>query len=333
MMKNPLSFGVIGLGNWGQLYLHQLARLPSVEVHWVCDIDRTLAQASAQRTGALHWTTEWEELMDDAELDAVCVVTPEYAHLAPVKGALSAGKHVLVEKPIASNADEAVEMVALAAKASSFIMPGHVMRFDNRYGLIRKRIKNGDFGRVVSLKAQRHIRQNLTRARGAHHPAYRFAIHDIDIALWLIGSPVKKVMGYQKAVQHPDIVDYVLAILEHENGALTTIEASSLMPVENLLVIYDLTVIGPKEIYSLPLFGGLPNLMSLDAGHTTPDTALFPAVSELVSGPLGAEICYFANCVARNIAPDYVTMQEALEGLEVAWAIVESCKQGKPITL
>jgi predicted dehydrogenase len=332
-MKSPLRFGVVGLGNWGQLYLNYLAALPSVEIRWVCDLDRTLAEASAQRTGAPHWTTDWEELIADPKLDAMCIVTPEDAHLAPVRGALAAGKHVLIEKPIAPNADEAEEMVALATKANSFVMPGHIMRFDSRYGLIRDRIRNGEFGRVVSLKAQRHIRQNLTRARGGHHPAYRFAIHDIDIALWLVGSPVKRVSGYQQAVQYPDTIDYTMAVLEHENGVLTTIEASSLMPAENLLAIYDLTVIGLKEIYSLPMLGGFPNLMSLGAGHTTPDTGLLPTSSKLVSGPLGAEICYFANCVARNVAPDYVTMQEALEGLRVAWAIIESCDQGRPIAL
>ncbi len=330
-MNTPIRFGVIGLGNWGQLYLHHLGGLPSVEVRWVCDLDESLAEATAQRIGVPHWTTEWTELMADPELDAVCVVTPEAAHLAPVKAALAAGKHVLVEKPIASTRDEAEEMVAIAAEASSFIMPGHVMRFDPRYSLLHKRIRDGEFGRVASVKAQRHIRQNLTRARGAHHPAYRFAIHDIDVALWLTGSPIRQVTGYQQAVQYPDTVDYTLAILEHENGALTTIEASSLMPIENLLAIYDLTVIGEKEIYSLPLFGGLPDLLSLDEGHTTPDILLYPAEAGLVSGCLGAEICYFANCVAKNVSPSYVTMQEALEGLQVAWAIVESCNEGKPI--
>jgi len=332
-MTTPIRFGVIGLGNWGQLYLHHLGGLPSVEVRWVCDLDSALAETTAQRIGAPHWTAEWTELMADPDLDAVCVVTPEAAHLAPVKAALAAGKHVLVEKPIASTRDEAEEMVAIAAEASSFIMPGHVMRFDTRYSLLYKRIRDGEFGRVVSVKAQRHIRQNLTKARGAHHPAYRFAIHDIDVALWLTGSPIRQVMGYQQAVQYPDTVDYALAVLEHENGALTTIEASSLMPIENLLVIYDLTVIGEKEMYNLPLFGALPDLLSLDEGHTTPDTLLYPAGSGLVSGSLGAEICYFANCVAKKMPPTYVTMREALEGLKVAWAVVESCKEGKPISL
>ncbi len=105
------------------------------------------------------------------------------------------------------------------------------------------------------------------------------------------------------------------------------------MPIKSLLVIYDLTVIGDKEMYSLPLFGGLPDLLSLDEGHTTPDNLLYPAGPSLVSGCLGTEICYFANCVAKNVPPNYVTMQEALEGLKVAWAVVESCNEGKPIVL
>lgn len=332
-MTKPVRFGIIGLGNWGQLHLHYLGGLPSVEVRWVCDLDGALAESTAQRIGVPHWTTEWEELMVDSELDAVCVVTPEAAHLGPVRAALEAGKHVLIEKPIASTRDEAEEMVAIAAEASSFIMPGHVMRFDTRYSLLYERIRDGEFGRITSVKAQRHIRQNLTRARGAHHPAYRFAIHDIDVALWLTGSPIRQVTGYQQAVRYPDTVDYALAVLEHENGALTTIEASSLMPIENLLVIYDLTVIGEKEMYSLPLFGGLPDLLSLDKGHTTPDSLLYPAEPSLVSGCLGTEICYFANCVTKNVPPSYVTMQEALDGLKVAWAVVESCNEGKPIRL
>lgn len=332
-MKTPIGFGVIGLGYWGQKHLQHLGALPYVEVRWVCDLDTSLAQATAQKAGAPHWATEWEEMMADPELDAVCVVTPEHAHLAPVKAALAAGKHVLVEKPIASTADEAEEMAAAAAEAKSFIMPGHTMRFDPRFAVLRERIKEGRFGRIVSVKAQRHIRRNLARARGGHHMAYRLAIHDIDLALWLTGAPVTRVVGYQRAVQYPDTVDYTLAVLEHENGALTTIEASSLMPIENQLAIYDLTVIGDRELYNLPLLSGQPDLMSLQEGHITLDALLLPVAPGLVSGSLGAELCYFVNCLARNVPPNYVTLQDALEVLRIAWAIMQSCEQGKAIVL
>ena len=76
-----------------------------------------------------------------------------------------------------------------------------------------------------------------------------------------------------------------------------------------------------------------PGELGTDEGHTTPDNLLYPAEPSLVSGCLGTEICYFANCVAKNVPPSYVTMQEALEGLKVAWAVVESCNEGKPILL
>jgi predicted dehydrogenase len=332
-MKLPIRFGVIGLGNWGQQHLRQLEALPSVEVRWVCDADATLAKATAEGSGIPHWTTEWEAMMADPELDAVCVVTPEHAHLEPVKVALATGKHVLVEKPIASTPAEAEAMATAAAKADSFIMPGHVMRFDPRFAFLHQRIQEGKLGRIVSVKTQRHIRQNLTQARARHHIAYRLAIHDIDLALWLTGSPVVRVTGYHRAVQYPTIVDFSLAILEHENGALSTIEVSSLMPLDKLLVIYDLTVIGEKEIYSLPLMKDLPDLMSLEEGYTTPDVLLLSAAPGLVSGSLGAEIAYFANCLARNMPPEYVTMQDALQGLRVAWATVQACESGQPVEL
>jgi UDP-N-acetylglucosamine 3-dehydrogenase len=332
-MKTAIRFGLIGLGNWGQQHLHQLAGLPCVEVRWICDADGVLAEATAQRSGIPHWTTEWEEIMADPQVDAVCVVTPEHAHLAPVKAALAAGKHVLVEKPIAPTAEEAEEMIAAASTATSFIMPGHVMRFDPRFSFLHRRIRAGKLGRVVSIKTQRHIRQNLTRARARHHIAYRLAVHDIDLALWFAGSPVVRVRGYHRAVQYPDIVDFSLAVLEHANGALSSIEVSSLMPSEEMLVIYDLTVIGEKETYSLPLLKDLPDLMSLQEGHVTPDVLLLPASPGLVSGSLGTEIAYFVNCIAKDVPPDHVTLHEALDALRVAWAIAQSCEEGRPVEL
>jgi UDP-N-acetylglucosamine 3-dehydrogenase len=332
-MKGPIRFGIVGLGFWGKKILQCLMAIPSVDVCWACDIDARLAEETAQHIGVPHWTADYAEMMGDPELDAVCIATPENAHLAPVKAALTAGKHVFVEKPIAETVSDAEKMIVAASEAQSFIMPGHIMRFDPRYALLRERIARGAFGRVVSINARRHVYYQLGKKRGSPNLAYRLAIHDIDLALWYTQSPVRRATGHLRRIQDPDIVDYVIATLEHENGALSTLEAAALMPTVDPPITFGITVIGHKEMYSLPIFHGIPSLMSLGGGHIPPDPFLWSAVQDMVSGALGSELTYFVNCLIRDIEPARVTLREALEALRVAWAIIESGERGEPVEL
>ena len=116
-MSDPVRIGVVGLGYWGPNLARNFSQLPEAELVWCCDAD----EARRERVGAqfpkAHMTARYDDLLEDGGLDAVVVATPVPTHHALAKAALSAGKHVFVEKPLAASVAEATELVRLGRES------------------------------------------------------------------------------------------------------------------------------------------------------------------------------------------------------------------------
>ncbi|MEM4404684.1 MAG: Gfo/Idh/MocA family oxidoreductase, partial [Nitrososphaerota archaeon] len=126
-------FAVIGLGWFGEKHVHVLSELPNVEVVAVCSRTESRAREVANKYGAKRWYTDWNKVVKDPEVEAVSVVTHVPEHKEPTILAAEAGKHVLVEKPIAGNLKDADEMIASTEKNKVHFMVGHILRFESRY--------------------------------------------------------------------------------------------------------------------------------------------------------------------------------------------------------
>ncbi|MEM4373466.1 MAG: Gfo/Idh/MocA family oxidoreductase, partial [Nitrososphaerota archaeon] len=178
---NSVRFGVVGLGWFGEKHLHVLSQLPNVSVKAVCSRTRQRAEELARAYGVPRVYTDWEKIAADPELDAVSVVTHVTDHHKPVVAAAEHGKHVLVEKPIASTLREADEMISAAKRGGVHFMVGHILRFENRYVLAKMAIKEGRIGRVLSIYARRNIPGVFARPHLRYGtPISLDAIHDTD---------------------------------------------------------------------------------------------------------------------------------------------------------
>src|SRR5581483_6237083 len=151
-----LKVGVIGAGLWGTAHILGYRALPYVELTAVADSSPGRARTAAQKHGIPQWFENYEDLCALAELDAVSVVTPEAEHLGPVRAAAEAGKHILVEKPIASDVSDAKAMIDAASRAGVILMPGHILRFETRYALVKQRLECGLLGGIVTIQARRN---------------------------------------------------------------------------------------------------------------------------------------------------------------------------------
>ena len=105
-----VGMGVIGAGVWGNIHCTTYSALPNVTLVAVCDLVPEKAKAMAEKYGAKRWYTDYTQMLADPEIDAVGVVTPDFAHKQPVLDAAAAGKHVIVEKPMATTLQDAIEM-------------------------------------------------------------------------------------------------------------------------------------------------------------------------------------------------------------------------------
>ena len=139
-------------------------------------------------------------MLDNADLDAVFIVTPEPFHAEQALAALSRGIATFVEKPLAMTSAEGERVAAAAAAAGVPLQVGLVLRFDTQHALLKSEIARGALGQVVSLRAKRNVSKAWFPDYGDRaHTVHETAIHDIDLLLWYAGSPITQGAGGREA--------------------------------------------------------------------------------------------------------------------------------------
>lgn len=323
---DSVRVGLIGVGAFGESHLIAYRSLPYVDVAAICDVNSSRVQDMARRYGVASWYSDFGQMLREVELDAVSVTTPEDAHLAPVLAALQAGKHVLVEKPIATRLDEADKMLAAARSADRYLMPGHILRFETHYALVKDQLAAGELGKLVSISARRNRPKSLAKTYLRTHGILEASIHDIDIILWYACDRVKSVHALERNLSGYSNADATWAWLEFEGGAVATVENMWLNPDGAGVGINDsMQVTGTRGIAHIDLVDqGLS--FWRDSGYAQADVSYEPRIRGQMFGALKEEISYFARCVLESRAPTVVRPEEGVEALRVALAIIESAK-------
>lgn len=214
-MTNPIKVGVAGVGYLGRFHALIYSRHPGVELVGVADSDADTAAKVAEEAGCQAFT-DAAELVD--KVDAVSIVVPTTAHLAISRLFLEAGKHVLLEKPIATTVEEGAEIVRLAEQAGAILQIGHLERFNAGVMALAERIKSPRF-----IEAHR-MSPFVARATDVDVIS-DLMIHDIDIILSLIDSEITHISAAGAAVL-TDHLDIANARLEFANGAVANVIAS-----------------------------------------------------------------------------------------------------------
>jgi hypothetical protein len=213
--NDAVRVAVIGVGYLGRFHAQKYARLPEANLVSIVDIDPRRAREVAEEVGTKA-SSDYRELI--GKVDAVSIVTPTPQHFAVAKEFLEAGVNVLVEKPMTGTLEEADELVRIASKNSSILQVGHLERFNSAFTAIRPRLHNPMFVEAHRLA--------LFNERGLEVDVILdLMIHDIDIALHIIDSPIQSIhaSGISVLSHLPDIAS---ARLEFENGAVANLTAS-----------------------------------------------------------------------------------------------------------
>jgi DUF1009 family protein/predicted dehydrogenase len=206
---------VIGVGYLGRFHAQKYARLPDANLVALIDVDSQRGRQVAEevKTEAL---TDYRELI--GKVDAVSIVTPTPQHFAIARELLSAGIHVLLEKPMTKNLEEADELIATAKKSGAILQVGHLERFNSAFTAIRPRLRDPMF-----IEAHR---LGLFNERGLEVDVILdLMIHDIDIVLNIVNAPLKDVhaSGVSALSSLPDIAS---VRMEFTNGAVANLTAS-----------------------------------------------------------------------------------------------------------
>lgn len=331
-MQN-VRIGLVGCGLFGESHLQTFRSVPQAQVTALFDIDGGRASKLGADFGIPRVCSSLEEICSLADLDAIDVVTTEQAHLEPVLGALSRGKHVFVEKPLATDLGHCAAMIEAARAAGRILMVGHTLRFETRCAMLKDSLAAGRLGQVVSMHARRNRQKSLLPRYGRTHPALENSIHDVDLMLWYTGRPVSRVRGYGRNATGGLNHDTFWGVLEFEGGAIGVVETIWLLPPQAGISVDDsFQLVGTAGVANLQLHPGPLSLM-LETGYEIPDISYGPVACGAARGAMREELAYFVECVQTGREPERITALEGARAVRVVLALIESAETGRDVQI
>lgn len=217
---------LVGCGYIGEQHLRDIAGKKEFSIVATVDTDAALAESFAKRFRAPEHGTDYRAFLDDPRVDIVIVATYTATHYEITKDCMDHGKHVICEKPISANMDDAAEFVRMARASSCKVTVSYVLRYNASYRKIRELIQEGEIGEL------RLIRMQQSHQTGGNHPWSRFkklmedctplvdcGVHYADLAQWLTGSPVTEVSGISAKLDgDAPVNNYQLMTMKLANG-------------------------------------------------------------------------------------------------------------------
>ena len=240
-MARGIGVAVAGCGEWGRNHVRALAAMPGARLLHVVDPREDRREvARGLASGAAVSDTLGPALADD-EVEAVVVCAPSPHHAPLAREALAAGKHVLVEKPLAPTVAEAEDLVARANRAKRTLMVGHLLLYHPAVAHLKALVQRGALGRVHYLYAQR---TNLGRIRRDEGALLSLGPHDVSVMAHLVGAWPEAVSAQGAAYVQPEREDVVFLTLRFPRGVLGHVHLSWLDPHK----VRRLTLVGDKTM-------------------------------------------------------------------------------------
>ncbi len=237
--SSPVRIGIIGLGYWGPNLARALASTPGCELAYACDLDEGNRARIEGRYPGTVLTDRFDDLLEDDTLDAIVVATGAPSHHAIGMRVLEAGKHALIEKPLALTVADARELVETADAKGRVLMVGHLLRFHPVFQQLQSTTESGALGRMLYLYTNR---LNFGKVRADENALWSLAPHDISLALALAGERPEEVSARGEAFLREGVEDVVFGYLHFPSGLVAHLHVSWLDPHKSR----KLTVVGSE---------------------------------------------------------------------------------------
>ena len=319
---SKIRIALIGLGAMGRNHLRVLSDLEGAELVAVCDADAKTVKAAAQKHSVAAYTS-WDEMLDREKLDAAVVAVPTRFHLQAGLACLRRGLHVFIEKPIAANLEEGVELVDLAGRSRLVLAVGHVERFNPAVRELRRRVAAGEIGRLFQVQARR-LGPFPARIRDVG-VVIDLATHDLDVMSTLVNSEVQRLYAETEQRIHTDHEDILNALLKFESGVLGVLQVNWLTPTK----IRELTVLGERGLFVCNyLTQELRHFKNADKSSEVVIEGEAVTLPVAQSEPLRLELASFVGAV-RGEHPVEVDGEAGLRALQLALALVRSASESR----
>jgi len=314
-----IGVGVIGAGYWGPKHIRNFSELPGARATMVSDLDeRRILAIQAQHPG-IRTTTNYHDLLSSPDVDAVVIATPVSTHARLAHEAILAGKHVLVEKPLAASSGEAEELLRLSEEHNRVLMVGHTFLYNPAVHALRKLVQDGSLGEIYYVHTQR---LNLGLFQRDINVIWDLAPHDISILMYVLGADPIAVGASGSAHVQSRIEDVAFLQLAFPNNVSAAVHVSWLDPNK----VRRITVVGSKKMAVYDDVETLEKIRVYDKGVEAPPKTesfgefqlsyrygdiLIPHVS--ATEPLRLECQHFLDCIQQGQRP----LTDARQGLAV----------------
>jgi predicted dehydrogenase len=344
---SEIAVGLVGVGYWGEKLARNIDDAEGARLAALCDVDPDrLAQVGERYREAVRYV-ELNELLADDEIGAVVLASPASLHASHARAALAAGKHVLVEKPLALTLDDCDDLIELSKRNEMILMVGHTFIYSEPVRALRRMIEAEELGRVLYAYAQR---LNLGVIREDLNSLWNFGPHDISILLYLLGRRPERVTARMYSLLERALEDVAFLLLEFPDGIVAHVHESWLDPRkirqltivgDRKMAVYDDTdVETPLRIYDKGVaLGGQGREAGFGEFKLETRTGDMLAPRVVSPEPLRVEIEHFVACVATGAQPetdaehgrDVVAILEAAERSAVTGDAVDLRWVGQPV--
>lgn len=335
-----IGVGLIGTGLWGEMHARTYAAMPGVELRGVADIDENRAQKLAVAYGARAYHSHRDLLKDDS-IEAVSVVTPDFAHEEILVDAARAGKHILAEKPLATSVAACERILAAVDEAGIFLMVDFHARWSPPLYKAWQAIREGEIGApqhvYYRLNDRIFVPTEMLSWAGRSTVLWFVGSHAIDTVRWLLDDEVARVYSVSGRrvlkARGIDTPDYFQTTLEFRSGATAVIENSWILPntMPNIVDV-KCEVVGEKGALYVDQSHNRAIEKYTESEGVYPDVFVLPSIYGVQQGFAAESIRYFAECLREGRKP-MVTGRDGLEATRVICAIEESVRTRQPVEL
>lgn len=332
-----VGIAVVGAGAWGKNHVRVFSEIPEVNLKYICDKDPSKLSFLKKSYPHSIMVDQIEPILKDSEINGVVIASSAISHFPLAKKALLSGKDVLIEKPMALNMEDALQLVRLARENGRILLVGHLLIYHPVIGRLKELVNSGELGEIFYIYTQR---VNLGIIRQDENALWSFAPHDLSVILYLLGEKPVSVSAHGESYLQKGIEDVVFLSLRFADGKMANIHMSWLDPHK----IRKITVVGSKKMVVFDDMETSEKLKIYDKGVKNTSYETYGEYLSLRFGditipsikmiePLRVEAEHFIHCITTRAQPK-TGPEEGLQIIKILIAAQKSLKErGLPIII
>lgn len=336
---NKVKMAIVGAGIWGENHAKIYNAHPFAETVALCDMNLERAKEVAAKLNIPQVYTDYNEMFEKSGCDAVAVVTPDFLHADVAVAAAEHKKHILIEKPLATTAEDVHRMVKAIRENNVRAMVDLHNRWSPPFNAAHEAIQRGDLGEVYSayirLNDIKWVATDMLRWASKSSILWFLGSHSLDTLRWMFNDEVKRVYSVSRSGLLKDMgvdtVDEYLTTIEFRNGGIAQMENGWITPNANPCVNdIKFNVLGTKGMIALDVSNHNLIQMYTDDKVTVPDVLVQNHIFGNPKGFAFESIRSFVDCLLTG-EPFHVSLEDAANTSLAILAIMESAEKRMPV--